>query len=186
MQKNHDQINEWVNTYTEELLSWTMHKISNSENAKDIVQDTFLAVAKSINNYKQESNPKTWIFSILNNKISDYYRKRYRQDTKVDYDILSSFFSKNGDWNSEKQPQHWQTDEKNLLDDFEFIEVLNYCLEHLPQKFNAVISMKYYSEKNPKEICQELEISSTNMWQMMHRAKLKLRECIEKDWFKNN
>lgn len=186
MQKNHDQIIEWVNTYTEELLSWTMHKISDSENAKDIVQDTFLAVAKSFDRFKEESNPKTWIFSILNNKISDYYRKKYRQDTKVDYDILSSFFTDSGEWNDDKQPQHWQNDEKNLLDDLKFIEILNYCLEHLPDKFNTVIKMKYYSEKNPKEICQELEISSTNMWQMMHRAKLKLRECVETGWFKNN
>ena len=186
MQKNHDQINEWVNTYTEELLSWTMHKISDSESAKDIVQDTFLAVAKSVDQYKLESNPKTWIFSILNNKISDYYRKKYRQVSKADYDILSSFFTEHGEWIPDKQPQHWQNDEKNLLDDLEFIEILNYCLEHLPHKFNAVIKMKYYSEKKPAEICQELDINSTNMWQMMHRAKLKLRECIENGWFINN
>ncbi len=80
MQKGNDQINEWINTYTDELLSWAMHKISDSESAKDIVQDTFLAVAKNHNQFKKESNPKTWIFSILNNKISDYYRKKYRQE----------------------------------------------------------------------------------------------------------
>jgi len=185
MQSSNKKINDWVNNYTEELHTWTMYKVSNTENAKDIVQDTFLAVAKNIGAFKEKSNPKTWIFSILNNKINDFYRKKYRQDTKVDVDILSSFF-KNGEWNSEKEPQNWQNGETNLLDDLEFIEILNYCLEHLPNKFNTVIKMKYYSDKNPKEICQELEISTTNMWQMMHRAKLKLRDCIETGWFKNN
>lgn len=186
MQSTNNKINDWVNIYTEELLTWTMYKVSNTENAKDIVQDTFLAVAKGIDKFNEKSNPKTWIFSILNNKISDYYRKKYRQDTKIDIDIFSTFFSKDGEWNSAKEPQNWQNDEKNLLDDLEFIEILNYCLEHLPNKFNTVIKMKYYSDKKPKEICQELEISTTNMWQMMHRAKLKLRDCIETGWFKNN
>lgn len=186
MEKNHKQINEWINIYTEDLISWTIHKISDTESAKDIVQDTFLAVAKSFNNFKQESNPKTWIFSILNNKISDYYRKKYKQGTKVNFDALSEFFTDNDEWSKDKMPLNWQANEENLLDDLEFIEILNYCLEHLPHKFNSVIKMKYYTEKNPEEICQELEISSTNMWQIMHRAKLKLRDCIENGWFRNN
>jgi len=185
MQNNQNTLNEWVNSYTDELLKQAVYKISDVENAKDIVQETFLAAAKNIGTFKQKSNPKTWLFSILNNKISDYYRKKYRQDTKVNIDI-SSFFSESGDWINEKQPQNWQNNEKNLLDDLAFIEILNFCLENLPEKFNSVIKMKYYSEKNAEAICQELEISSTNMWQIMHRAKLKLRECIENGWFKNN
>ena len=186
MQNKHSQINEWINTYTEDLLSWTRHKISDTESAKDIVQETFLAVSKNVESFEQKSNPRTWIFSILNNKISDYYRKKYKEGIKVEFDVLSTFFSQNDEWNKDKRPLNWQNDETHLLDDIEFIEILNYCLEHLPGKFNTVIKMKYYSEKNPEEICQELEISSTNMWQIMHRAKLKLRDCIENGWFKNN
>ena len=185
MQTNQDTLNKWVNDYTDELLSRAVYKVSDIENAKDLVQDTFLAASKNINSFKHKSNPKTWLFSILNNKISDFYRKKYRQDTKVNIDI-SSFFTETGDWIPEKQPHTWQNSEKNLLDDLAFIEIMNYCLEHLPHKFNAPIKMKYYSEKNPEEICQELEISPSNMWQIMHRAKLKLRECIENGWFKNN
>ncbi len=185
MQK-HSTLNNWVNIYTEQLLSRAMHKLSNSENAKDIVQDTFLAAAQNFKNFKNESNPKTWLFSILNNKISDFYRKRYRQDTKLDFDVFSAFFTSDGEWNSNNQPLNWQNQETNLLDDLEFIEILNYCIENLPNKFNTVIKMKYYSEKKSKEICQELEINTTNMWQIMHRAKLKLRDCVENGWFKRN
>ncbi len=176
---------EWINNYTDELLSRAVYKLSDVENAKDIVQDTFLAAAKNIHSFKQKSNPKTWLFSILNNKISDFYRKKYREDKKINTDI-SSFFTETGDWKPDKQPQNWEQSGKNLLDNMAFIEILDYCLEHLPNKYNSVIKMKYYSEKTPEEICQELEISSTNMWQIMHRAKLKLRDCIENGWFKNN
>lgn len=183
MQKEQNLLNEWVNNYTEELLSRAVYKVSNLESAKDLVQETFLAAVKNIKSFKQKSNPKTWLFSILNHKISDFYRKKYQQDKKVNIDI-SLFFTENGDWIHEKQPHIWQNQEKNLLDDLVFIEVLNYCLEHLPHKFNALIKMKYYANKTSAEICQELNISSTNMWQIMHRAKLKLRECVENGWFK--
>jgi RNA polymerase sigma-70 factor (ECF subfamily) len=180
-----DVLDDWVNNYTAELLSRTIYKISNVESAKDIVQETFLAAAKNIHSFKHKSKAKTWLFSILDNKIADYYRKKYRQDTKVDVDI-SMFFTKNGEWINEKQPQEWNNSENNLLDNLTFIEILNFCLEHLPYKFNTLIKMKYYSNKKSAEICQELEISTTNMWQIMHRAKLKLRECIENAWSKKN
>ncbi|MCF6242506.1 MAG: sigma-70 family RNA polymerase sigma factor [Bacteroidales bacterium] len=178
-------LDNWVNKYTAELLAHTIYKISDVENAKDLVQDTFLAASKNIHTFKYKSAPKTWLFSILNNKISDYYRTKYQQDKKVNIEI-SMFFTENGNWINEKQPHVWQNSEKNILDDLKFVEIMNYCLDNLPYKFNTLIKMKYYSDKKPKEICQELEINPTNMWQIMHRAKLKLRECIENGWFKNN
>ena len=184
MNKNQKDINNWVDEFTPDMLSWTINKISDTENAKDIVQDTFLAVAKNIESFNMQSKPKTWIFSILNNKISDFYRKKYKKVDTLDYESYSHFFTDSGEWKKEKQPTDWG-EEKNLLDEFEFIEVLNYCIENLPDKFNSVIKMKYYNEKNASEICQELGINSTNMWQIMHRAKLRLRECLNNNWFNN-
>lgn len=181
-----NQIENWVNDYTEEMLSWTNYRISDIENAKDIVQDTFISALKNIGNFKEKSNPKTWLFSILKNKIADFYRKQYREAKTVDFNVFSSFFTSNGEWKKEKRPKDWSlTPEEHLLDNLEFIEILNFCIENLPQKFNAVIKMKFYEEMNTEKICQELEISTTNIWQIMHRAKLKLRDCIENKWFKN-
>ncbi len=186
MEEKQLQIESWINDYTDEMLSWTKYKISDLESAKDIVQETFLSAFKSINNFKRESNPKTWLFAILNNKIADYYRIRYRKGKDVEYDSLSNFFDANGEWIKDKRPKDWNMDfDHNLLDDFEFIEILNYCIKNLPDKFNTVIQMKYYGEKSSKEICQEIGISTTNFWQMMHRAKLRLRDCLENNWFKN-
>lgn len=186
MQNVNTIIEDWVEAYTEDLINRALTKIPDIESVKDIVQETFLAVSMNINTYEQKSNPKTWIFSILNNKISDYYRKKYKQGADISLDALPSNFSANEDWIKEKIPMSWQTEKQNLLDDSKFIEILNYCLEHLPHKFSTVINMKYFSNKKPEEICQELDISTTNMWQIMHRAKLKLRDCIETAWFKNN
>jgi RNA polymerase sigma-70 factor (ECF subfamily) len=184
VQEGQKQLIDWIEMYTEELISWCIHKISDPETAKDLVQDTFLAVAKNLHSFKGKSNPKTWIFSILNNKISDHYRRKYKQSSTIDYDVFSSFFNEEGEWITDKQPQNWENDDVNLLDDREFLKVLSFCIENLPDRFNAVVMMKYYGEKKSDDICKELDISTTNMWQIMHRAKLKLRECIENGWFK--
>lgn len=181
-----EKINNWIETYTEEMLSWTTYKVSNPEHAKDIVQDTFFAIVKNINSFQHKSNPKTWIFSILNNKIVDYFRKKYKTPVKSDVDVYTNFFNKDGEWISDKKPKDWLEDETELLDDFDFNKIFNYCIDNLPEKWNALVRMKYLMNKKSEEVCQELEISTTNMWQMMHRAKLKLRSCLEINWFKKD
>ncbi len=185
MQNAETDINQWVNDYTEELLRRASYKINNHEDAKDIVQETFLAAAKSLDKFQGKSSPKTWLFSILNNKIIDYYRKNSKKPKTSDIDTVSFFFDNDGGWNAPQKPNNWeiQDNEQHLLDNYEVIEVLNYCIENLPEKFNTVIKSKYYTKKKTEEICQELGISATNIWQIMHRAKLRLRGCIEQNWF---
>ena len=176
---------QWVTAYTSEMYSWARHKVSDSELAKDLVQDTFLAAAEKIGNFKGDSSPKTWLFSILNHKIIDVYRKKINQPVSIEEQFLSELFDKNGSWRMETRPQDWHEDEGHLLDDDEFQEVLQKCLEALPEKWNTSIRLKYLLEKNGEEICQELDLTPTNLWQIIHRAKLKLRDCVDKNWFKN-
>ncbi len=66
---NKSLISEWVEQYTNEMLRWAFHKVSDIELAKDLVQDTFLIAAEKQSSFKGESKPKTWLFSILNHKI---------------------------------------------------------------------------------------------------------------------
>ena len=58
-------------------------------------------------------------------------------------------------------------------------------LNALPENWNICVRLKYLSEKSGEEICQELDIAPTNLWQIIHRAKVQLRECVENKWFKN-
>ncbi|KKK73668.1 hypothetical protein LCGC14_2891540, partial [marine sediment metagenome] len=69
-------LENWVEEYTGGLYSWALHKTSDAELAKDMVQDTFMAAAEKINNFRGDSTPKTFLFSILNHKIIDHYRKK--------------------------------------------------------------------------------------------------------------
>lgn len=181
------QFTEWVNLYSDKLYSWAFHKTSNKEVAEDLVQETFLAAFKAIDNFKFDSQPHTWLFSILNNKIIDYYRKK-SNNNHLNHLIENqatrfsdSLFDENGAWKSNEINSLWD-DEKHLLDDVEFNATMEFCMGELPQKWRATISAKYILEKDTSEICQEMKLTTTNYWQILHRAKIVLKNCIEKHW----
>ncbi|HYX05615.1 MAG TPA: sigma-70 family RNA polymerase sigma factor [Bacteroidales bacterium] len=178
-------LSEWVELYTGDLYSWALYKISDAEQAKDLVQDTFLAAAEKIEDFKADSSPKTWLLAILNHKIIDIYRKKVKQPIHFDSKAYPDYFDENGSWLTGKRPKDWHEDEQHLLDDEEFQYVLKNCLDALPEKWNLCVKLKYLTGKSGDEICHELEITPSNFWQILHRAKLRLRDCIEVNWYKD-
>lgn len=178
-------LTDLVEKYTEDLFSWALYKVSDQELARDLVQDTFLAAAEQQASFRGKSSPKTWLFSILNNKIIDVYRKKVKQPIVNESDVFAKFFDPHGDWKPQERPENWNDDEQHLLDNTEFQQVLQECLKELPEKWGIAVKSKYLLNKKGDEICQELGITSTNFWQIVHRAKLQLRECVEVNWFKN-
>jgi len=183
MTENKVLLSNWVSEFTDELYSWAVFKVSDSELAQDLVQDTFLVAAEKIENFRGDSSPKTWLFSILKNKIIDVYRKKTNKPVNIENDVLSKFFDAAGAWENDRVPKNWNEEEGHLLDDSEFQLVLAKCLDALPEKWSTCVRLKYLSEKKGEEICQEVGIALTNYWQIVHRAKLQLRNCIETNWF---
>ncbi len=172
-----------VKTHTKDLYAYTLSKVYQKELAEDLVQETFLSALKSYTNFQNKSNIKTWLFSILKNKIADYYRSKYKTGTEVSSDIIEKFFDDNHHWKPEYTPQNW-SEEKELLDDPEFSNTLSECLKALPEKWYSIVQLKYLEETDSKIICSQLEITTSNFWQIIHRAKLQLRNCLEVKWFK--
>lgn len=177
-------LSEWVEKYTDKMHSWAFYKVSDAELAADLVQDTFLAAAEKMDGFKGNSSPKTWLFSILNNKIIDYYRKKINNTVPHENETIKQFFEPSGYWQERSKPRNWYlTNDENLLDNHEFQLILNDCLDALPEKWNLCVKLKYLSGKGGEEICQELKISTSNYWQIIHRAKLQLRDCVGSNWF---
>lgn len=180
-----ETIRKWVTTYSDQLFSWALHKTGNREAAEDLVQDTFMAAVQSFEKFQGKSNPKTWLFGILNHKIMDYHRTRFKNATSsLDKDISALTFDEQGNWKPDQRPTEWTDDPKNFLDDPEFNVVLQKCMGKLPQGWFSAIQLKFMDEKNGEQICQELGITPTNFWQILHRAKVQLRKCLESGWFK--
>ena len=171
----------WVNDFTDYLYKWAFYKVKNIHIAEDLVQETFLIAIKQIDKFEGKSSPKTWLTAILNNLILEYYRQKIKNNSKIDLDI-SDYFSETGHWHEDKLPQDFD-ENLNILDDEVFTNIFDKCIEKLPLKYQTIIKYKYLSNKKAEDICQELEISQTNYWQLIHRGKLSLRECLEKNYF---
>lgn len=177
-------LKSWVNNYSDTLFTWALHKISSKEIAEDLVQDTFIAAFNSFEKFEEKSQPKTWLFAILNNKINDYHRNNFRNPVLSAAQTKDSYFDEYGNWQPTAMPQNWEDGSEHLLDNSEFKKVLDLCVQRLPKNWYSAIQLKYIDQKNGKQICQELEIAPTNFWQILHRAKMQLRQCLELNWFK--
>ena len=138
--------------------------------------------------FRNESDPRTWLFGILNNKIAEHYRQQSKI-SKVDLGndrTLDDFFDDQGNWKSTVVSSQWDTNAQNLFDNPLFIKAFQDCLERLPAEWNRCINLKYLEQRKSKAVCQELGITVTNYWQIMHRAKLQLRRCLETNWFEKD
>ncbi|MGJ8591736.1 MAG: sigma-70 family RNA polymerase sigma factor [Aquaticitalea sp.] len=178
----------WVHEYNDALFSWAFYKTSSRETAEDLVQDTFLAAYHKFDSFKGNSQPKTWLFSILNNKVIDYYRLSAKTTKKTismsedkGYEITEGFFDANENWKNRSINPIWKQNEE-LLDNPEFNSVLQNCMNNLPENWNFAITSKYLTDRKADEICQDLNITVSNYWQIVHRAKLFLKNCLELKW----
>ncbi|HET6226677.1 MAG TPA: sigma-70 family RNA polymerase sigma factor [Bacteroidia bacterium] len=185
----------WVSNYGDYLYSIAMMKTSNTTVAEDLVQDTFLSAIKAADGFKGDSSEKTWLVKILNNKIIDYYRKKdvlkgttdYLDSTEASFD--DHYFEANSHseayWKKDAMPDHWKSDADSSLNQAEFNKVLEFCMQKLPSKLLPVFVLKYIDDEDADKICKELDISSSNYWVIIHRAKLLMRACLEKNWLLN-
>ena len=174
----------WVDLYSDQLYSWAFFKTSSKETAEDLVQETFMASVQSFEKFESKSNPKTWLFAILNNKIYDYHRINFRKPTVTDSSLFEIYFDENEVWKKSEKPKEWSEENIHLLDDSEFQTTLQNCLSKLPSNWYSAVQLKFIEEKKGELICQELGIAPTNFWQILHRAKLQLRKCLELHWYK--
>jgi RNA polymerase sigma-70 factor (TIGR02943 family) len=185
---------KWIDSYADYLYSFAYNRVSDEETAKDLVQETFLSALKARNGFKGEASEKTWLVSILKRKIIDLYRKNAAhpqqsfeesEQYKVAY---SHYFTETGfikgEWNKTNAPKPWGISEKNSIEQKEFKQILAKCLSKLPKVWSSVFALKYLEEEESENICKELEITSSNYWVIIHRAKLQMRECLEKNWIK--
>ena len=129
--KNNIFDNEFM-PHIDSMYNFAFRLTFDEDDAKDLVQDTFMAAFQSINKYEGKSDPKTWLFSILNNKIADHFRKLYRNPTITESNIKQSseasffetYFDDTGSWLKEQRPQVWLDEDAHLLDNKVFVKIL--------------------------------------------------------------
>ena len=165
-----------IDEHSDYLLSFAMSKLRDIELAKDLVQDTFVSALSKFDTFEQRSSVRTWLTSILNRKIIDHWRKAETRYT----DPISKFFDPESGgrvWITNKNSMDIETIEDKISKE-ETISQLKDCIDKLPEKWNGILSAKYFEEKPSDEICNDFDISPSNLWVIIHRAKLLLRDCL--------
>ena len=117
-------------------------------------------------------------------KIIDYYRKINSKKGKAE--VRMNFYEdgdNEGSWIEERVPQTWDNDADKLIETTELKAALDKCINNLPEKYAMVFRMKTIQEFETEEICKELNITASNLWVIIHRARTQLRKCMEDNWF---
>jgi len=176
--------NKWIKLYADYLFNYAVTRVDNSDLAKDLVQETFFSGIKGKDNFRGQASERTWLISILKRKIIDHYRKI--NSAKGKKEVRMSFHpdgDKKGNWIEECVPVSWGNEAEKAIENRELKKALDYCIENLPEKYRIVFLLKTVQNYETDEICNELEITSSNLWVIIHRARVQLRRCIEENWF---
>ena len=168
------------------LVRYAMLQVREKDVAEDLVQETLLAALNSIGSFAGNSSPRTWLIGILRHKISDHFRKAGREvaidaaDGEGGAEEIEAYFRADGHY--VEMPKDWGDPEK-ILSEKRFFEALERCVRGLPEATAQAFLMRDLMGCETVEICKELSISSTNCWVLLHRARMRLRACLEKDWY---
>lgn len=163
-----------------DMLRFAQLQLRDHHLAEDVVQEAIAAALKSTA-YEGRAQLKTWLFAILRNKIIDIIRERSRHPTTSldqDDEYLEEQFKANGHWQRDHRPGNWHNPETSLEND-QFWVIFEACLNDLPENPARVFMMREHLGLEVREICTELAISESNCWVLMHRARMRLRKCLE-------
>jgi RNA polymerase sigma-70 factor (ECF subfamily) len=171
------------------LLRYATLQVREAAVAEDLVQNTLVAALQSLGSFRGESAPTTWLIGILKRQIIDHYRRMTREtplpvsgtgdDPEGDADLLDRLFASDGHWVT--KPAIWADPEGSLQQEA-FLGVLEACLKGLAGQSGRVFALREIMELEPEEICKDLRLTQSNYWVLMHRARLRLRQCVERGW----
>ena len=181
---------EWVEKHGDALFGYVLRYVSNRSVAEDLVQETLLAALKGRASFSGASPERTWLIGILKNKVVDHYRKTGRE-TKLtepekysdsgDEDYISSGPDA-GSWLPQRRPAAWSVDPNDPVEQQQFWDHLQRCLEALDKRLARVYSLRDIQEIDYEEVCNVLAVTPTNLRVMLHRARKLLRRCLETGW----
>lgn len=175
-------------SFRRDMLRFALLQLRDPASAEDAVQEAMLAALESANRFADRARLKTWVFSILRNKIVDIIRRRVREPTcepaedEIDDDDCAALYRPNGHWQPAARPTAWGNPEQ-AFENSSFWAVLEACLDGLPPATARVFFMREMLGLETGEICRELSMTANHCWVVLHRARMSLRLCLDQKWF---
>jgi RNA polymerase sigma-70 factor (ECF subfamily) len=179
-----DDPESWVDHYGDFLYRFALSRVKDPAVAEDLVQETFLAALRARESFKGRSAGRTWLIAILKHKIVDYIRKKIREPSSDKIEVLTDQtdpdFNEQGEW--QLRPSKWAVNPGRIYEQKEFLDVLYRCLAGVPERLAEAFMMREMDGLSTAEVCKALNITATNSWVMLYRARMSLRRCLEDSW----
>ena len=186
--RNNIDPERWVEEHGDYLYRYALARLRDAATAQDMVQETFLAAFRGAARFSGQSTEKTWLVGILKHKVVDFIRKASRErvyeDVSEAEDRVDDSIDRKGHWKTGEA--EWRVHPQKAYEQREFWGVFEACLDKLQERLRIVFSRRELEGSTAEEICNELNITATNLWVMLYRARTKLKLCLEENWFAVN
>jgi RNA polymerase sigma-70 factor (ECF subfamily) len=167
---------ELVRTYTARLLAVARRILGNGEEAKDVVQETFLAAFQSLDRFRGESNLATWLSRIAVNQCLMKLRSRRRKPEQSLEDLLPTFLP---DGHQVRESALWDVSIDSEVERKEVFQLVRQSIDRLPSSYRTVLLLRDIEELSTEEVAGMLGVTSNTIKVRLHRARQALRTLLE-------
>jgi len=179
----------WIREYREYMVNYARQKVSDHGIAEDLTQETFMSAWSARERFRGTCTEKTWLVGILRNKIIDHYRRTSRRPLTTETDMESYVRSDDG-FNEPWMERHAiagdRFDPVKNTERYEFIEQLDEGIALLPDLSGKAFRMREIQGLSTDEITRSLNITKSNLWVLIHRAKSDLQQHFTGVWNQEN
>lgn len=179
---------QWVDLYGNYMYRYALARVADPETAQDLVQEALVAAIQAFDRFQGRSSIKTWLIAILKRKIVDHYRRASNRQISDDIETVANnvdkMFNDGGHWRV--FPNEWTVNPDVAYEQQEFMDVLFKCLATLPKRLAEIFMLREFDEMSTPLICEKLDISESNSWVMLYRARMQLRQCLEANWLNDD
>ena len=181
----------FIEALRSQMLKFARLQVRDNQLAEDAVQEAMISAFQNIDRFARQAAFKTWVFSILKNKLIDQLRKEKRLTAASQLEngpnlngdaLIEHLFEENGHWQKDERPKKWDQPEHSV-ENQHFWRIFDACLDALPTKYARLFMMREFLEMDTPEICHNEEVSVSSLNVTLYRARLRLRECLEDHWF---
>ncbi|GIW92104.1 MAG: RNA polymerase sigma24 factor [Pirellulaceae bacterium] len=168
----------WVERYGDQLYRYAMLRLRNAVDAEEAVQQTFLAALQNRDQYSGAGSEGAWLLGILRRKVVDVARRRVREmPIEPEVPQWDPYFDSAGRWRVSWAATMQQPLEE--LERAEFWRIFRECLQGLPKRHATAFALRVLEDQPSPEVCEQMGISLSNLWVMLHRARLQLATCLQ-------
>lgn len=160
-----DAVAQMYNANVDRVYSLVFNQVDRDHQAaQEIVQETFLAAVKSAKYFYGRSSIFTWLYSIANRKVADFYRRKKREAKhRVDYAVAP------------EQVQDIDESAVSLAESAESNAAIRQALSSLPLHYRQVLVLKYVEGFSVSEISEIMVRSQKSIEGLLTRARKELQ-----------